>query len=416
MPWKELLVSDQRMRFVLACLGAEESLASLCRKYGVSRRTGYKWLARYREQGPPGLSDRSRAPRCHPNQIEEKIERRILSLRADHPSWGARKLLASLTRQCEEAGESIDWPAAGTVGQMLRRAGLIVRSRRRRRQSMWSPPRGAAPGSSCASGGPNRLWCADFKGWFRTLDGARCDPLTITDAHSRYLLRCRVVPRLTCTEARGHFEATFQEFGLPDAIRTDNGSPFASTGLAGLSQLSAWWVRLGITHQRIDPGCPQQNGSHERMHGTLKKETASPPAPTLRAQQKRFDAFIREYNQERPHEGLAGMATPASLYVPSSQVMPPRLPELEYPPQWQRRHVDVTGKFWWDGRQLFLSHALEKQTIGLCAWGDDEPTDGPVPVESKRYWQMYFGPVELGMFDAKRERMLSVRERRHLAG
>jgi transposase InsO family protein len=436
MPWKELVVPDQRMRFVLACLDQADSMTTLCARFGVSRRVGYKWLARYKESGPAGLADRSRAPHAHPNRVEAAVERRILALRADHPTWGARKLLAHLARRCEAESEPIDLPAASTVGDVLRRAGLVAP--RRRRRSTWAPPGAAADRvPSCAAGGPNRLWCADFKGWFRTGDGARCEPLTVTDAHSRYLLRCRIVPgvagtggpgggALTCDAARGQFEAVFRAFGLPDAIRTDNGSPFASTGVAGLSRLSAWWVRLGIAHQRIEPGRPQQNGSHERMHGTLARETARPPAASLRAQQARFDAWAREYNEQRPHEGLPGMATPASLYAPSARALPARLPELVYPRDWHRRGVDVNGKFSWGGSALFLSHALAQQTVGLSPWAaaaGDGPDDGgwpesglPAPTESRRYWLVYFGPVELGVLDVDRGRLLRDRERRYLAG
>jgi transposase InsO family protein len=256
--------------------------------------------------------------------------------------------------------------------------------------------------------GPNRLWCADFKGWFRTGDGSRCDPLTISDAFSRYLLRCRIVERLSTLEARGLFEAAFREFGLPEAIRTDNGSPFATTGPLGLSRLSVWWMRLGVAHHRIDPGRPEQNGSHERMHLTLKREAADPPAATLAAQRRRLDAWAREYNDERPHEGLPGMATPASLYAPSPRPLPPRLPAVEYPPTHERRHVDVNGRFTWGGATVFLSHALERQTIGLRDLATDAAAAG-------RYFAVRFVTIELGVFDAARGRLLTPRERRHLA-
>jgi transposase InsO family protein len=407
MPWKETSVPDERMRFVLACLDSADSVAALCRRFGVSRRTGYKWLTRYKECGPPGLAERSRAPHAHPNQVEAAVERRLLAARADHPTWGPRKLLAALARECERAGEAVDWPAASTAGQILRRGGLVVPRRRRRGRSAWAPPGGAAP-PTCAAAGPNRLWCADFKGWFRTADGTRCDPLTITDAHSRYLIRCRIVPRVSTAAARGLFEAAFREHGLPDAIRTDNGSPFATTGVMGLGRLAVWWMRLGIAHQRIEPGRPDQNGSHERMHGTLKRETASPPARTPRAQQARFDAFRAEYNEQRPHEGLPGMATPASAYAPSPRAFPERLAELAYPPDHVRRHVDVTGKFRWDGGKAFLSHALEGEAVGLRDVYADAAGAG-------RYWAVRFATVELGVFDATRGRMLRPRERRHLA-
>lgn len=404
MPWKETCVSDERLRFVLACLEEGDSMAALCRQFGISRRVGYKWVARYKECGPAGLVERSRAPHTHPNQVESEVERRILSMRADHPTWGPRKLLVAVARRCEREGQTIDLPAASTVGQMLKRYGLIVPRRRRRDRGTWAPP---APTNTPDASAPNRLWNADFKGWFRTGDGRHCNPLTVTDAHSRYLLWCQSLPRTDGRSALPAFEAVFRRFGLPDAIRTDNGSPFASTGPAGLSRLSAWWLRLGIAHLRIDPGKPQQNGSHERMHGTLKLEAASPPARTLRAQQARLEAFVIQYNHDRPHEGLPGMATPASRYARSQREYPQRLPELEYGDDWQRRSVDVNGRFSWAGRNMFLSHALEGQAVGLRDLHDGAEGAG-------RYFAVRFMSVELGVFDARRRRMLTPRQRRHL--
>jgi transposase InsO family protein len=410
MPWKEYLVPDERMRFVLSCLDAQDSMAALCRRFGVSRRTGYKWLARYQGSGPPGLSDRNCAAHTHPNQVEGKVEALILAMRSAHPTWGARKVLAALVHRFEEDAPTIDWPAASTVGQILKRAGLVVPRRRRRRLDSTPP----GPRVAAGSDGPNRLWCADFKGWFRTGDGSRCDPLTISDAHSRYLLRCQT-SKVCYSAARGLFEATFREFGLPDAIRTDNGEPFASVGLMGLSRLAVWWTRLGITHQRIEPGRPQQNGSHERMHGTLKRETASPPALTLRAQQARFDAFCVEYNDQRPHEGLAKMATPGSLYTPSARRYPERLPELIYSPGHQLRWVDDSGKFRWDGLKIWLGKALAEQVIGLSAL-EGEPSASSLHSGSASggHWMVRLGPIELGIFDSRQGRLLRPRERRHL--
>src|SRR5688572_622066 len=220
MPFEETSVTQARMRFVLACLDREDSMSELCRRHGISRRVGYKWLGRYEELGTAGLADRSRASRTHPNGVEAGVERRILAMRARHSTWGARKLLAAVARECGREGVELDLPAASTVGELLKRHGLVVRRRRRRGSS--APP-GVGSAVTCAAAGPNRLWCADFKGWFRTGDGARCDPLTVTDSYSRYLLRCRVVPRIGYLAARAQFEAAFREHGLPDAIRTDNG-------------------------------------------------------------------------------------------------------------------------------------------------------------------------------------------------
>jgi len=424
MPWKECSVSDERLRFVLECLKADDAMAVICRRHGVSRRVGYKWLARYKERGREGLADQSRAPRSHPNQVEAELERRILALRADHATWGPRKLLAALARQMRDAGggdvDPDELPVASTVGQMLRRAGLVVRGGpRRRSRSAWAPPGPAAPMAS-GQDAPNRLWNADYKGWFRTGDGTRCDPLTITDSFSRFLLRCRVVDKLSTPEARATFEAAFREFGLPDAIRTDNGSPFATTGPLGLSRLAVWWLRLGIAHRRIDPGKPQQNGSHERMHLTLKRDAATPPSWSARAQQRRLDAWREEYNRQRPHEGLPGMATPASVYVvPSPRPYPERLPEPQYPDGYLRRRLDDTGKFSWHDRKVFLSKALGDQTVGLGAivapaerCGDDDG-HGWSP-SAARYLLVRFATLELGVLDTVRGRLLRPREKRHL--
>lgn len=249
MPWKETVVLDERMRFVLDCKETLESMSVLCRRFGISRRTGYKWLERYELLGPGGLEDRSRAPHTHRNQVAVPLQQQIVTLRRAHPTWGPRKLAAVLGR--EHPAEA--WPAASTIGDILKREGLSVPRVRRAR-----PGSGANPLGPCVA--PNRVWCADFKGWFRTGDGSRCDPLTIMDGHSRYLLRCQTVARTDFATVRGLFEATFRQYGLPEAIRTDNGEPFAGTGLLGLSRLNVWWVRLGIAPQRIQPGKPGCTG------------------------------------------------------------------------------------------------------------------------------------------------------------
>jgi transposase InsO family protein len=381
MPWKETCVMDERMQFVAACLAGEESMAELSRRFGISRKTGYKLLSRYEEEGPEGLVDRSRAPHYQPHAIGEAMQGLLLSARAAHPTWGPRKLLAFLQqRHCRA-----DWPAPSTVGDLLRRHGLVA-SRRRRRRPQATPTDLQTP---CAA---NQLWCADFKGWFRTGNGRRCTPLTITDAHSRYLLRCQALG-LRTHEAlvRPLFEATFREYGLPQAIRTDNGPPFASLGLGGLSALSVWWICLGIMPERIAAGHPEQNGRHERMHRTLKAETAKPPAQTRRAQQGRFDAFQREYNEIRPHEALS-QRPPAHLYCASNRAYPSRLKEIVYPDDWATRAVRPNGGMKWYGHEVHISDALVGQRIGL------EPVQDGV-------WRIYFAHLALGLFE---ERMLRV--------
>lgn len=381
MPWKESCVMDQRMHFVVEYDLDELTMAQLCRQYGISRKTGYKWLARI-ERGPEGLRDLSRAPRHHPNQVPPGIEELVLDLRVAHPTWGPRKLLALLQRRDGRRA----WPARSTIAALLRRRGLAAPRKRRRRVPPQEQPFGACDG-------PNAVWCADFKGWFRTGDGRRCDPLTISDAYSRYLLRCQVLDDCGTYESVWPIcQAAFSEYGLPGAIRTDNGPPFASRGVAGLSRLSLEWIKLGIRHERIDAGQPQQNGRHERMHQTLKQDAASPPAANGRSQQRRFDRFSREFNQERPHEAL-GMATPASVYEPSGRVHPGPVGDLRYPAGWACRRVGTKGKLHWNGREVFLGDVLHRELVGL------EPLDG-------RYWRVYFGPVALGILDEHERRIL----------
>lgn len=375
---------EERLRFVMDFQDEEESMSQLCRQYGISRRVGYKWLSRYEEFGLEGLKEQSRAPHDHPNEVAERMRQRIVQLRGSHPRWGPRKLRALLEREgC--AGV----PASSTIGEILRREGLSVRRHRRRRSATSSVPGG------CTAA--NRVWCADFKGWFKTADGRRCDPLTISDGYSRYLLRCQVVRDTGYAAVRRVFEATFREYGMPESIRSDNGVPFASTGVGGLSRLSVWWVRLGIVPQRIEPGHPEQNGRHERMHLTLKQETASPPARTLGRQQDRFDEFRRQFNQERPHEALS-MCTPQSFYELSARAYPERLSELEYPSEWVLRKVAERGQFRWKRWKVMLGKALQDEVIGLEAL-------------CPRYWRTWFGPMDLGIFDEQRSRMLSEAER-----
>jgi transposase InsO family protein len=389
MPWKETVVLEERMRFVLACLESLDSMAVLCRRFGISRRHGYKWLERYERLGPAGLTDQSRRPLSHPQQVPQEVNGQILACRRAHPTWGPRKLRTVLQQQ----DGNIQWPAPSTIGDLLRRSGLSVGLTPRPRSTPSADPLGEALAA-------NRIWCADFKGHFCTGDGRRCDPLTVTDAYSRYLLRCTSVAKMDYGHVRSLFEATFRRYGLPEAIRTDNGQPFASVGLAGLSRLSIWWVRLGINLQRIAPGCPQQNGKHERMHRTLKAETATPAAPTLAKQQRKFDAWVKEFNFERPHEALA-MATPASYYQKSPRAYPERLAELEYGSDYQTRKVDAAGYVRWKVAKVFVSNTLWGQVLGLRQVCD-------------RYHQVKFGPIDLGLLDERNGRLLSASERRRL--
>jgi transposase InsO family protein len=380
MPWQVCDVIEERSRFIADWHSGLWTMAELCREYGLTRKIGYKWVSRYEAEGPAGLADRRREPHAHPNAIGEERERAIVELRALHPSWGARKLQKLLEwRQPQTAP-----PAASTIGAVLQRHGLTVERKRRHRAPARSAPLAHADG-------PNRVWCGDFKGWFRTGDGQRCDPLTITDAYSRYLLRCQALPQANGMYAKAVFEAAFREYGLPQIIRTDNGAPFASPSDSGLTALAVWWIRLGIVPERIRPGRPQENGRHERMHRTLKQATASPPAGNRRQQQARFDAFRQEYNQERPHEAL-GQTPPGEHYEPSQRWYCERWAPLEYPADWQVRRVSPGGQIRWKNACLFVSHALEDEAVGL------EPIDD-------RYWRVHFSFYPLGVLDAATKKL-----------
>jgi transposase InsO family protein len=385
-PWKESCVMQERFKFVLEAQKGEKSIAQLCREFGVSRTSGYKWLVRYDEEPyPEALEDKSRRPTHSPFRTDERIEDVVVAARNRYPHWGPRKLRHLLqSRRCP--GDA--WPSAATIGRILKRRGLVRTPRRRRR----TPPY-AQPFAEVAA--PNQLWCIDFKGHFRTGDGTTVYPLTITDAFSRLVLRCQIVLEPRSADVRDILESAFREYGLPEAIRSDNGTPFASTGPGGLTELSAWWIDLGIRHERIEPGKPQQNGRHERMHRTLKYETASPPAETPHGQQLRFDRWRKEFNNERPHEALA-MATPASVYAPSAKRFNEKMERNQYPFDVERALVDKHGRIQWQKRRVFIARALCDQLVEL------RPTRRP------RCWAVSFGPVMLGHYDerAKKARLV----------
>jgi putative transposase len=313
MPWKTSSVMEEKLKFVLEYLEQEWSMSELCERYGIARETGYVWLRRYQAMGWEGLREKSRAAQRYPNQTAEEIEEKVLGLREAHLSWGPRKLKRVLER--DEPGQR--WPAASTIGVLLKRSGMIVGRKKRFKTPPYTQPLAHADEA-------NRLWCADFKGWFRSGNGERIDPLTITDAHSRYLLRCQAVEKMDRARVQAIFEAAFREYGMPGAIRTDNGAPFASRAIAGLSRLSVWWMKLGIVPERIEAGHPEQNGRHERMHRTLKQEVAIRPAANRREQQRMMDRFRQEYNQVRPHEALQ-MQTPEDVYARSPRRFSPAL-------------------------------------------------------------------------------------------
>jgi len=344
---------DQRLQFLSSYQKEEVSVSDLCREFGVSRPTRYRWINRYKEVGPGGLLDLSSRPHSCSHATPEGIENAILALRSKYPSWGARKLKARL----EQLDPSVDWPAASTFGDILQRAGLTSPKRKKRRTTPYSEPFSEVTA-------PNQLWCMDFKGYFSTGDGARCDPFTITDAHSRYLIRCQIVSRMDLSQVRAVCEAAMREYGMPARIRTDNGAPFAGTGLLGLSKLSLGWMKMGIVHERIQPGRPQQNGRHERMHRTLKEDTTNPAAMTLRLQQRKFDRFRQMFNHERPHEGLNNM-TPGSLYQPSSVMFPRTLTEFVYPKGFLTRRVNNSGDISWHKDRVFISEVFRFEDLGF---------------------------------------------------
>ena len=350
-------------------------MRELCARYGVSRKTGYKWLGRYAAEGARGLAERSHAPHVCPHRIAEHVAALLVAARFAHPTWGPAKLVQYLAPRHPRINA---WPAISTVADLLKRHDL-VRPRRRRRPIVHP---GTVPIHTLA---PNDLWTADFKGQFRTRDGVYCFPLTIADQHTRYLLRVQALRTTKGVGVRPVFERAFREFGLPLAIRTDNGVPFANTGLHGLTQLNVWWLRLGIQHQRIRPASPQENGAHERMHRTLKAETTRPPAADLSGQQRLFRAFRQEYNEERPHAALAG-DPPAARYTASPRPYPGTLPALEYPGHFLVKRVTHAGTIRFQDRLLFLANALKEHHVGL-----EETADG--------IWSLYLGAVLLGKID-----------------
>lgn len=377
MPWKDLRPMDERVLFVADYVRELYDFTELCARYGVSRKTGYKWVERYRHEGTEGLQERSRRPLSQPTQLPYAVQQAIIELRGSRRmELGPKKIQTRLRERFPDQ----TLPSRTTIYNVLKRAGLITPRRVRRRVA---PSRGVVDGIKV----PNGLWSADFKGQFVTGDRRWCYPLTVMDHSSRYLLGCRALPGTRGAETRTSFERLFRRYGLPERLRTDNGVPFASLGSAGLSRLSIWWIRLGIVPERIKPGQPQQNGRHERMHRTLKRAAAQPPAPNARAQQRRFDVFRRHYNAERPHEALA-QRTPASVYIPSPRPYPERLPEMVYPSYMHAHRVCDTGLVYWNAWRIYVGYLLAGEHVGIEPVGDG-------------LWNVHFGPIRLGGFDER---------------
>jgi putative transposase len=382
MPWLETSLMDQRTQFIADYQRALQTVTELADRFDISRKTAYKWIDRYEQGGPSGLTDRSRRPQSCPHETPPLIVDAVLEARRHHPRWGAKKLLRILLRKDPHE----IWPARTTVCDLLKRHDLIPKTRRQPRLS--HPGRPLTPMTE-----PNGIWTADFKGQFKTRDGIYCYPLTLVDGYSRYLLACQGLRSTAIVLARPIFRRAFEEYGLPSIIRSDNGVPFATTALGRLSLLSVWWIRLGIFPELIQPAHPEQNGRHERMHRTLKAEATRPPSGNLRAQQVRFNRFRAEYNDERPHEAL-GQETPTSMYRPSPRALPRTLAPLEYPGHFEVRLVSRNSGIRWKKHWVCVTHTLAGEYVGL-----EEVDDG--------LWDVYFGPVKLGRMN---ERILRIED------
>lgn len=380
MPWKETRVMDQKIQMISHWLTGEYTIVELGRIYDVSRKTLYKWIERYQVDQESGLQDRSKRPLAMPRTTDEELVREILLCKSQHEHWGSRKLLAWLSRQ--QPGRR--WPAASTTSEILKRHGMIHSRRKRHHTPPYTEP-------FLKSDQPNEVWCADFKGQFRLGEGQLCYPFTLSDSYSRYLLSCCCLSHPNYDNTRSRLEIVFQEFGIPRVIRTDNGVPFASVGLGGLSKLAVWLIKLGIRPERIEKGHPEQNGRHERLHRTLKAEAISPPRKSFTEQQRAFDRFQKVYNYDRPHEAL-GQKTPGSIYRNSPRPFPEKLPGVEYPDNFKTRQVNHNGDFKWKSTELYLSKALAGEQIGLSQIDNE-------------VWQIYFSSQPLGSLD---ERLMSI--------
>jgi transposase InsO family protein len=379
MPWKRESPMDQKIQLISDWLSEEYGKSQLSRRYDVSRPTVDKWISRYEAHGAEGLQDRSRAPRTVANKTSVDITDKLIAEKLLHEDWGPKKLVKRL----QEKDPQTHWPAVSTAGDLLKRAGL-VKPRKRRLQT----PVNSQPLAHCQA--PNQVWSVDYKGHFSTGDGRRCYPLTLSDNDSRYLLLCQALKQPRYQETRGWLEWAFRSYGLPDAIRSDNGTPFASTALGGLSVLSVWWIRLGIEPERIQPGRPDQNGRHERMHRSLKAGACNPPKATLLKQQEAFNHFCKEFNEERPHEAL-DMDTPDSRYHESERAYPAKLPELEYGDDQEVRRVRSNGEIKWRGQLTFTSTALIGEWIGLKE-------------NKQQQWDLYFSTHHIGVLNQKKNR------------
>ena len=381
MPWRETSVMDERLQLVRAYRRGEVAMAELCRQAGISRKTAYKWVERHRLQGIDGLVDRSRAPRVQGRQVAEALVRSIVTLKRRRRNYGPKKLLALL----RERQPKVNWPSASTISAILDAEGLVKRQRRRRTTPAY--PDVLRPTTHA-----NAVWTADIKGQFRTGDRQWCYPLTIADGYSRFVLCCRGMPDLTGNLVWPGFESAFRQYGLPETIRTDNGNPFSNRGLA-ISRLTVWWIKLGIRHERIEPGHPEQNGCHERMHKTLKADTTQPrPSIHLAAQQQRFNRWRGRFNTERPHEAL-GQRPPSAFFTASRRPLPERLAEVVYPADFVVRQVRHNGSIKWHSNLIYVCYPLVGESVGL------EQID-------QQRWRVYFAQQPIGIFDEHLKKVL----------
>lgn len=385
MPWKETSSVNERLRFIGLVNDSEDSFAALCEQFGISRKTGYKWAERYERLGPRGLEEARPVARSFPHATPAAVLDALIELRKERPTWGPKKLRARLESQGVQP-----IPAASTIGELLKKHGLI----RPRRRRVYAP---RIPSTLAPVERPNDTWCVDFKGHFGLGDKSRCYPLTVTDQFSRYLIKCEGVATPDEVSVRPHFERAFREFGLPERIRSDNGPPFATLGIGGLSALSVSWIKLRILPERIDPGHPEQNGRHERMHKTLKAEATSPPGATLVDQQRIFDRFRHEYNDERPHEALE-QKPPVSRYSPSRRTMPSKPSSPEYPDEMTIRKLDMSGRLTFGGDTAPISRLIAGEPVGLLAIDNE-------------VWDLYYGPVLLAQVTIKDKGIQLVKRR-----
>lgn len=354
MPWNTATPMEQRHRFVVLAEAGDRSISELCELFGISRKTGHKWLKRFRHSGQAGLADQSRIPKSSPGKTPEKLERLIVAEKRRRPTWGPKKI-----RKLLETRHGIENPpATSTVGEVLKRNGLVTR--RRRRPGVYQVERGDLTEAKRN----NEVWAVDYKGWFMLGDGSRCDPLTISDLHSRFVIALRANPMSTVAVTRRGFESAFRRYGLPEIIRVDNGSPFSSMGPGGLSRLSVWWLTLGIEVEFTRPGCPQDNGCHERMHRTLKEECCHPASVNRAAQQKRMDRWRGRFNDECPHESL-GMRTPGEVYELSGRRLSTAKSERLYEADQETVPVSENGAIWLEGRRVYVGEAFVGHSVAL---------------------------------------------------